>query len=203
MCPQEWGKVDVGLFSKRDEADRPESADRSAPAETDEGSESGHRRKSGPTPTRREAEAARKARVNPTLSKRERRRREAERSRRERAEALERREADPVRALARDVVDSRFRLGEIIMPALLVVLCGSIVTGQQSQLAILTLILFYAIVAAEAVELFLLWRSFVKTADNRFPNHPRRGMFIYIMNRTLQMRRWRQPAPRVKRGDQI
>jgi len=196
-------KVDVGLFSKKDEAARPESAGQSTPAAASEPSPSGHRRKTGPTPTRREAEAARQARVNPTLSRRERRRREAERSRRERAEELGRREADPVRTLARDVVDSRFRLGEIIMPVLLVVLGSSIVTGQQTQLAMLTLVLFYAIVAAESVELLLMWRSFVKLADTRFPNHPRRGMFIYMMNRTLQMRRWRQPAPRVKRGDKI
>ena len=174
----------MGLFKKKDDAVEPAAAPLTP---------STHRKKEGPTPSRKEAEAARKARVNPTLSKKERRRRESEAERRDRMEVAGRRDSDPGRTLMRDVVDSKFRLGEIVMPFL----------GQNAALANGVMILFYLIVLAVFVDLIMMWRQFTKLLAERLPGQSRSGLFFYGMNRTLQIRRWRIPAPRVKRGDKI
>lgn len=190
----------MGLFSKKnDAAEQPVAP--AAPEDLATGA--GRRKKEGPTPTRREAEAARKARVNPSLSKKERRQREADSARRERMEVAGRRDADPARTLMRDVVDSRFRLGEVVMPVLLIVLAASIVISRSPVLANAIMILFYAIVLAVIVDLVIMWRQFTRLLDERLPGASRSGLFLYGMNRTLQIRRWRVPAPRVKRGDTI
>ena len=187
----------MGLFKKKDAAE-----DAQAPAPESQVS-SAHQKKSGPTPTRKEAEAARKARVNPTLSKQERRRREGDAARRERMEQASRRDADPGRTLLRDVVDSRFRLGEVVMPVLLIVLALSLVVSRNELLANGIMILFYVIVLAVIADLVLMWRQFTRLLEERHPGHHRSGLFMYGMNRTLQIRRWRMPPPRVKRGDTI
>ena len=191
----------MGLFKKKDAAvdasvATPDVHAPAAPSSTD-------RRKSGPTPTRKEAEAARKARVNPTMSKKERRRRDAQASRRERMEQSGRRDADPARTLLRDVVDSRFRLGEVVMPVLLIVLATSLVVGQNAVLANAIMVVFYLVILAVFADIVVMWRQFTRLLEERMPGHPRSGLFLYGMNRTLQIRRWRMPPPRVKRGDTI
>lgn len=191
----------MGLFKKKDaavdgSAASPGATAPATPSSTD-------RRKAGPTPTRKEAEAARKARVNPTLSKKDRRRRETEAARRERMELTGRRDADPARTLLRDVVDSRFRLGEVVMPVLLIVLATSLVVGQNVVLANAIMVVFYLVVLAVIADIVVMWRQFTRLLEQRMPGHPRSGLFLYGMNRTLQIRRWRMPPPRVKRGDTI
>lgn len=185
----------MGLFSKKDDASEP-AATPEPPAQP-----VGRQKKEGPTPTRKEAEAARRARVNPTLSKKERRQREAESARRARVEDMRKRDSDPGRTLMRDHVDAKFRLGEVVMPVLLLVLAASLVLGQYPAIANVVMITFYVIVFAVIIDLILMWRSFTRLLDERHPGFPRRGLFMYGMNRTLQIRRWRMPAPRVKRGD--
>lgn len=201
----------MGLFSKKE---APAASDASAPGrrtgstaapepDASDPSQGRPRGKTGPTPTRREAEAARKARLNPTLSKKERRRRQADQERRERMAQMERRDSDPGRTLMRDHVDSRFRLGEIVMPLLLVTLAASLLAGANPQLASLVMLVFYAIIVAVIIELFLMWRGFTRLLEERHPGYPRKGLFLYGMNRTLQIRRWRMPKPRVERGEKI
>lgn len=187
----------MGLFSKKNDAVEP-PAPPAAPV-----TPAGRQKKEGPTPTRKEAEAARKARVNPSLSKKGRRQREAASARRDRMEVANRRDSDPARTLMRDVVDSRFRLGEVVMPVLLIVLAASIIISQNAVLANAIMILFYVIILAVVVDLVIMWRQFIQVLEERLPGYPRNGLFLYGMNRTLQIRRWRMPAPRVKRGEKI
>lgn len=187
----------MGLFSKKDAAGT-QPVSPAAPA-----APSSHRKKEGPTPSRREAEAARKARVNPSLSPKERRQREGEVARRERAAEIQRRDSDPGRTLMRDVVDSKFRVGEVVMPLLLLTLAASLVLGRNPQLANLVMLVFYLIVLVVIIDLVIMWRQFTRILEQRHPGFPRRGLFTYGMNRVLQIRRWRTPPPRVKRGDKI
>lgn len=190
----------MGLFSKKDDSAKKEAAHDAqavAPVPT------AHRKKEGPTPTRKEAEAARKARVNPSLTKKERRQRDIEADRRARQEDVRKRDSDVGRTLMRDVVDSRFRLGEIVMPLLLVTLAASLLVGKTPQLANYVMALFYLIVLAVLIDIAFMWRQFTKILEERHPGHPKRGLFMYGMNRCLQLRRWRMPAPRVRRGDKI
>ncbi|WOQ15895.1 DUF3043 domain-containing protein [Raineyella sp. W15-4] len=190
----------MGLFSKKDDSAK-RDAGQSAPVVPEV--PTAHRKKEGPTPTRKEAEAARRARVNPSLTKKERRRRDADADRRARQEEMRKRDSDVGRTLMRDVVDSRFRLGEVVMPLLLVTLATSLLVGKNPQLANYVMAAFYLIVLAVLVDITFMWRRFTKLLDERHPGHPKRGLFMYGMNRCLQIRRWRIPAPRVNRGDKI
>ncbi|MEA5154823.1 DUF3043 domain-containing protein [Raineyella sp.] len=187
----------MGLFSKKDDSAKTDATETAPPTPT------AHRKKEGPTPTRKEAEAARRARVNPTLTKKERRRRDAESDRRMRQEQLAKRDSDPGRTLMRDVVDSRFRLGEVVMPLLLLTLATSLIVGKNPSLANYVMIAFYLIVLAVLVDITIMWRQFTRLLEQRHPGYPKKGLFMYGMNRCLQIRRWRIPAPRVNRGDKI
>lgn len=189
----------MGLFSKKDDSASKDAT--AAPAEP--ATPTAHRKKEGPTPTRKEAEAARRARVNPTLTKKERRQRDADSDRHVRQEEMRKRDSDPGRVLMRDVVDSRFRLGEVVMPLLLVTLATSLIVGKNPVLANYVMIAFYLIVLVVLIDITLMWRQFTKLLEERHPGYPKRGLFMYGMNRCLQIRRWRIPAPRVNRGDKI
>ena len=37
----------------------------------------------------------------------------------------------------------------------------------------------------------------------RYPSAPLRGLWSYLNNRAMTVRRWRNPAPRVERGERI
>lgn len=186
----------MGLFSKK--APAPEPTVQQEPKRTGSG-----RFKDAPTPTRKEAEAARRARVNPSLSKSERRRRQAEMDRRARLDETARRESDPGRTLLRDHIDSRFRLGEIVLPLMILSMASLLLASSFPNLASLSIMVFYAIFAAVVVEQIVVWRGFTRLLEERHPGYPRRGLFMYGMGRILQMRRWRTPKPRVNRGDDI
>ncbi|WP_194793109.1 DUF3043 domain-containing protein [Raineyella fluvialis] len=181
----------MGLFSKKDDSAKKGTA---AAAPVVPAAPAAHRKKEGPTPTRKEAEAARRARVNPTLTKKERRERDSEAERRGRQEEIRKRDSDPGRTLMRDVVDSRFRLGEVVMPLLLVTLATSLIVGKNPQLANYVMIAFYVIVLAVLIDIWFMWRRFTKLLEERHPGYPKRGLFMYGMNRSLQIRRWRIPA---------
>jgi hypothetical protein len=46
-----------------------------------------------------------------------------------------------------------------------------------------------------------MWRGFKQVLAKRLPNAPTRGLLMYGMNRSIQIRRFRMPPPRIKRGD--
>ena len=79
-------------------------------------------RKPGPTPSRKEAEAARRQRVTQTYSKKESRALASRQNRSDRMKALAARDNTPEKALMRDYVDARFSIGEILLPALVLIL---------------------------------------------------------------------------------
>ena len=157
-------------------------------------------KKSVPTPSRREAEAARRERLNPTLSPKEakRRQREAESAHRKRSwDAVE--ESQP-RQLMRDLVDSRFSLGEFAMPVLLAIMALTLIPGFAPYVQWL-LYASWLFILALVVDSYLTWRRYKVLAAQRVPTAPLKGMFMYGFNRQMSFRRWRQPAPRIKRGD--
>lgn len=184
----------MGLFKSDPPAEQP------APPPAPEGSR-GPQRKNAPTPTRREAEAARRERLNPTLSPKEAKARNREAKRAERAQQFESYDNSPSRRLLRDVVDSRFNLGEVAMPILLTFMFASLLPAAMAWLDWL-MVAVWAFMGAMVVDSWLMWRKFKALAAARLPGVPLKGLLFYGFNRQLSFRRWRQPPPRLARGEQ-
>lgn len=158
-------------------------------------------RKNGPTPTRKEAEAARRQRVTQTMTKREARAAGSKQNRAERMRAMATRDATPEKALMRDYVDARFSIGEILLPSLVVILALSFLNAVLPQAAVIGTVVMYLYIVAVIVDLFLMWRGFKRVLATRLPHASPRGLLMYGSNRAIQIRRFRIPAPRVKRGE--
>jgi hypothetical protein len=46
-----------------------------------------------------------------------------------------------------------------------------------------------------------MWRGFKRVLAERIPNASTKGLLMYGMTRSTQIRRFRMPPPRLKRGD--
>lgn len=157
-----------------------------------------------PTPSRREAEAARRERANPTLSPKEMRTKERSAKNALRDEQLARSENIPARLLMRDLVDSHRGLAQWAMPILMITLAISLlVSSFSSDAAVLVTGFTYSIFVLIGLDLFLMWRKYKKLAAERIPNVPLKGMLGYLVNRAINLRRLRLPAPRVKPGEEF
>jgi hypothetical protein len=109
--------------------------------------------------------------------------------------ALPARDRGPVRALARDYVDSHRRLSEFymyVMVAVIVVLFIHAPAVQQYAQPIALLLIVFVLVDA-----FFLRYSLRKLVAQRLPGQSTRGLTIYAVFRALQIRRFRVPPPRV------
>jgi hypothetical protein len=111
--------------------------------------------------------------------------------------ALAAKDKGPVRALARDYVDSRRRLSEYYMYGLgvLVILLFLPATRLIVDYLVLGVVL---IMLAEGT---FLGRQIRKLAAERCPGESTRGIKLYAGLRAMQIRKLRMPAPRVKPGD--
>ena len=157
--------------------------------------------KNRPTPSRRAAEAARRQRVTRVLSKKDARREAARRSRTERLRALNAREATPEKSLLRDYVDARFSLGEMLLPSLVVILVSSFLTAVWPAATLVSTVVMYVFILLVVGDTLLMWRGFKKVLAQRYPKAPTKGLLMYGMNRCIQIRRFRMPPPRIKRGE--
>lgn len=157
------------------------------------------RKKSGPTPTRKQAEAARRQRLTTQLSKKEL----ARRQRAERMKTMAARENAPDKQLLRDYIDARRNVGEFLLPGMIVILAASFLYTIAPNLSIIATVMMYVFLAVVIVDVYLMWRGFKKLLNERMPGTPTRGLLMYGMNRTIQIRRFRMPKPQVNRGDKI
>ena len=160
-------------------------------------------RKSGPTPSRKEAEAARRQRVTQTYSKRESRALSSRQNRSERMRTMAARDSTPEKALMRDHVDARFSVGEVLLPALVLILATSFLNTVFPQAAAIATVVMYVFVLAVLADLFLMWRGYKKVLAQRLPGTSTRGLLFYGANRAIQIRRFRIPPPRIKRGEKF
>jgi hypothetical protein len=167
--------------------------------------------KGRPTPKRRDSEVRRGPVAPPPKTRREayRRLRERNTGRRQSVRQamasgddryLTARDKGPVRALARDVVDSRRNMGSIFMfVAILVLVTYGLPASIRSFAMTLVLVIFVMV----AVDSFALGRRIRKMVDERYPDEPSRGVAWYGIQRAMMIRRWRMPKARVKPGDPI
>ena len=169
--------------------------------------------KGRPTPKRRDAQKRRRGPV-PTNKKEAaaQRRSQARESRMLQRQALlsgdERhlppRDAGPAKRLARDVVDSRFTLGQIFFGMILVVLIASLAIPKDyaTVLAAVNALSFVAVIAVflDSVRVGRRAKSMVTAAYDAKSAY---GVTAYAAIRSMQPRRFRRPPPKVKRGETI
>ena len=160
--------------------------------------------KAAPTPTRREAERARRERLHPTLTPKEARARERQAKAAAREANMRIAESQPGKVLMRDWVDSRRGLAPFSMPILMLMLMLSLVTTSFGVLA--TAIMSWAtwlVLILIGIDLVRMWVGYKKLHSERLPREPLKGLLGYGINRSINLRRLRLPAPRVKPGDPI
>ncbi|MGI8445935.1 MAG: DUF3043 domain-containing protein [Streptosporangiaceae bacterium] len=166
--------------------------------------------KGRPTPKRSEAERARrynapgdrKEALRQSRTKdRSSRARKTEAMRRGEEWALPAKDKGPVRALARDLVDSRRRLSEFYMYGLVVLLFLLFLHSKVMQTVLPLLLIVMVLIMV--VEGYFVGRRVTTLATERFPGESTRGIKLYAAMRALQIRQLRFPKPRVKPGATI
>ena len=117
------------------------------------------------------------------------------------------REKGPVKRYIRDYVDARFNLGEFFMPLIFVLLIASFGFGRI--LPQYPLVSFYTVLAMNGYLLLAIadsvwcWTRLRRRLNEKFGADRVKDegtIFFYIMSRCFMLRRWRRPAPLVKRG---
>jgi len=115
--------------------------------------------------------------------------------------ALNPRDRGPVRALARDYIDSKRRISEFYMYILVLLLAAVFLHNKTEQEYISPLVLVLVVIIL--IDAQLIRRSLVKLVAQRLPGESTRGLTMYAVMRALQIRRFRMPAPRVQPGDKF
>jgi hypothetical protein len=171
--------------------------------------------KGRPTPKRSEAERRRRQPYTAPKDRKEAARAGRDRQRSDRTRRMEAvrrgeewalppRDRGPVKALARDYVDSKRRISEYYMYGLLVLLVLLLVVPLFTRATITqTLVppLVLAAVLIMGIEGIFIGRKVKSLAAKRLPGESTRGLALYSAMRALQIRKLRVPKPRVKPGD--
>lgn len=168
--------------------------------------------KGRPTPPRKEQEKLRKRPLVGDKTK-EARRLEKDRVREERTKIREgmmagdekyltSRDRGPQRKLARDFIDSRFTAGELVLPALFVVVILTFIDSYEIQ--VIALVAMWGLFFAVAFDAFLQGVRIKKLAIERFgADKVEKGLRWYAATRSIQMRALRIPKTQVKRGQKL
>jgi Protein of unknown function (DUF3043) len=159
------------------------------------------------TPKRREAERGRRRAITAPRDRKTAYREARERQREDRGRQMQAlkagderhlpaRDRGPVRKYARDLVDARRSVAEFFLPLALVILVLSFAGTAQMKLfgSSLWLALVVLIVLDSAVLAFKLRRGL----DRSLPDVNHRGALVYALMRSMQIRRFRLPPPRIK-----
>jgi hypothetical protein len=136
-----------------------------------------------------------------TLSKKEARAASSRQNRAERMKVVSAREAAPEKVLMRDYIDSRFNLGEFLLPAVVVILAVTIAGSYWPTVTVVATMAMYLFIIGVFVDGYLMWRGFKKVLASRLPKASPKGLLLYGMTRSTQIRRFRSPPPRIKRGE--
>jgi hypothetical protein len=166
--------------------------------------------KGRPTPKRSDAERRRRQPYTAPKDRKEAGRAQRDRQRSDRTRrmeavrrgeewALPARDRGPVKALARDYVDSRRRLSEFYMYGLLVLLVLLFIRAAVVQSILDGLIIVGVLIML--VEGAFIGRKVRAIAAERYPGESTRGVALYAAMRALQIRRLRMPKPRINVGD--
>ena len=168
--------------------------------------------KGRPTPKRSEAERRRRQPFAAPADRKAAAQQGRDRDRAERARkmqamrrgenwALPRKDQGPVRALARDYVDSRRSLSEYYLIGVVVLIALLVIPSlRKSPVVTYAVLAIFLVIVSEGA---LVGGRVIRLAKQRFPGESTRGVRMYAAIRGTQFRRLRMPAPRVKPGDKI
>ncbi len=171
--------------------------------------------KGKPTPARKQQEMLRKKPVvgnrSPEAKRAAKRALQAERAKAREGLAngderyLTSRDRGPQRKLARDVVDSRFTAGELVLPALfLVIIISSVRTDDavvDLYIQLGTLIAMWGLFATVGLDGYILGKKTQRVIQEKYGENAEKGLRWYAAMRSIQMRGMRLPKPQVKRGN--
>ncbi len=193
--------------------DSPGAQSPDSPAEAKQPRSAAEAAKGRPTPKRSEAERNRRQPITgsraPTAPRtpEDKAKARGERSRKYQAMkqgeawALNPRDRGPVRALARDYIDSKRRISEYYMYILILLLAAVFLRNKTEQQYVSPLVLVLVVIIV--VDAQLIRRSLRRLVGERLPGESTRGLTVYAVMRALQIRRFRMPAPRVRPGDKF
>lgn len=112
---------------------------------------------------------------------------------------MTKRDAGPVRALVRDIVDSRRNVGVILLPLALVLVVVNL--SGNAQLQYLGLVLWLGAILAMLMDIVVLSVQIRRRVSEQFPGDDRMARHIgYGLLRSTSLRRFRLPPPRVSPG---
>jgi Flp pilus assembly protein TadB len=112
------------------------------------------------------------------------------------------RDRGPQKRFAREVVDSRFTAGELVMPAMFIFLITTATNIYALQLA--SLILMWGLFVVVIIDALILGRRVKKLSAQKYTEaNVEKGIAWYAAMRSLQMRPMRLPKPQVKRGHKL
>lgn len=111
------------------------------------------------------------------------------------------RDAGPERRLARDIVDSRFTLGQVFFAVIFVAFALTLVQNDNVRLVanVAALLALTGMVLDSALN----GRRAKSAVMERFPNSEIRGISSYAFMRSFLPRRFRRPPAKIKRGDPV
>jgi uncharacterized protein YhhL (DUF1145 family) len=167
-------------------------------------------KKATPTPKRKEQEAANKRGLVVDVKSDSKQRRAKDRARRE-TEFAALRTGDernmpiehrgPEKRFVRDYIDARTSIGEFLLPFSILFVLLSIIPAL-GDLGVFVILFFYLIVLMAGIETFLMLRRLKKQLIAKFGEKGvPRGFTFYALSRSLNVRRFRTPKPKVKRGE--
>src|SRR5437763_12435787 len=170
--------------------------------------------KGRPTPKRRDAQKRRRTpaptnRKEASKLRRERMREQRSQQRQALLTGDERhlpaRDAGPAKRLARDVVDSRFTIGQIFFLLIIVVFLASLLVSPHKYPAVAAAInvLSLAAVVIVFIDAVLVGRKAKRLVATAYDDRSAVGITVYAAIRSMQPRRLRRPPPRIKRGDEV
>ncbi|MDR1807521.1 MAG: DUF3043 domain-containing protein [Propionibacteriaceae bacterium] len=157
-------------------------------------------KKSVPTPTRKQALAARQERLNPVLTKKDAKKRDREARMKQQNDAIRKRDEQPVMTMIRDYVDCRWSLGEFLLPIVLIIILVPMLLSAWPKASFAGAVACFALYLGMIVDAATMWFGLRKRIRQFFPNETLRGKLSYGASRMMMLRRWRKPAPVVKRG---
>lgn len=157
-------------------------------------------KKTGPTRTRAQAEAERMARLHPNLSKKEQRRQAADARYQARQERFQNQQNTPERVLMRDYVDSRWTITEFLLPVMLVMVAASFFFARNVMVQTIIMVAMVALLVAWVANVWWFWRGYKREAYSRVKDPQFRGVLMEMNSRMMNIRRFRNPGPRIKRG---
>ena len=165
--------------------------------------------KGRPTPKRREVEKGRRRAVGAPKDRKEAYKQVRERQRDERTRSMQAlragdekhlppRDRGPVKRFVRDTVDARRTVAEFFLPLALLIFVLTLTPSDQAKLIGSTL--WMALVVLIVIDSVLLVARLRRGLRKSFPDQSHKGAVPYALMRSMQIRRFRLPPPRVRSG---